>query len=59
VFVQWTTTRNLEECLILLDNGGLKAEPLITHRTPLDDAPDACEDLIQRPNEALGVVINP
>ena len=59
VFVQWTTTRNLEECLIQINSGGLQVEPLITHRTPLDDAPDACEDLIQRPNEALGVVINP
>ncbi len=59
VFVQWTTTRNLEECLILLDNGGLRVEPLITHRSSLDDAPAACEDLIQCPNESLGVVIHP
>ena len=59
VFVQWTTTRNLEECLILLDNGGLRVEPLITHRSSLDDALAACEDLIQRPNESLGVVIHP
>ena len=59
VFVQWTTTRNLEECLILLDNGGLNVEPLITHRTPLDEAPEACDDLIERPNDALGVVFLP
>ena len=59
VFVPWTTARNLEECLIFMANGGLKVEPLITHRTPIDQAPDACEDLIQRPNEALGVVIHP
>jgi len=59
VFVQWTTRRNLEECLILIENGGLQVEPLITHRSPLDQAPEACEDLIQRPNESLGVVINP
>ena len=59
VFVPWTTTRNLEECLILMANGGLQVEPMVTHRSPIDQAPAACEDLIQRPNEALGVVINP
>ena len=59
VFVQWTTRRNLEECLLLIENGSLDVEPLVTHRSPIDLAPDACEDLIQRPNEALGVVVNP
>ncbi len=58
VFVPWTTTRNLEECLRFMDDGGLVVEPLITHRVPINEAPDACEDLIQRPNEALGVILN-
>ncbi len=58
VFVPWTTTRNLEECLRFMDDGELVVEPLITHRAPIDEAPDACEDLIQRPNEALGVILN-
>ena len=56
MFVPWTTTRNLEECLRFMDDGGLVVEPLITHRVPIDEAPDACEDLIERPNEALGVI---
>lgn len=59
VFVQWTTRRNMEECLRFMESGGLLAEPLITHRVSLDQAPDACEALIQTPNEALGVIVNP
>jgi threonine dehydrogenase-like Zn-dependent dehydrogenase len=59
VFIQWTTRRNLEECLVFMASGGLKVGPLITHRVVLDDAPVACEDLILRPNEALGVVLIP
>ncbi|MDA0748790.1 MAG: zinc-binding alcohol dehydrogenase [bacterium] len=59
VFMQWTTKRNLEECLQFMATGGLNVEPLITHRVALDDAPEACEDLIQRPNDALGVVLIP
>lgn len=59
VFMQWTTRRNLEECLVFMASGGMLVEPLITHRVALDDAPEACEALIQRPNEALGVVLLP
>jgi threonine dehydrogenase-like Zn-dependent dehydrogenase len=59
VFMQWTTRRNLEECLGFMASGGMLVEPLITHRVGLSDAPEACEDLIQRPNEALGVVLVP
>ena len=59
VFVPWTTRRNLEECLRFVEDDGLRIEPLITHRVPIDGAPEACERLIQSPNEALGVVIIP
>ncbi|MCE2439268.1 MAG: zinc-binding alcohol dehydrogenase [Candidatus Latescibacteria bacterium] len=59
VFMQWTTRRNLEACLEFMASGGMLVEPLITHRVPLSDAPEACEALIQRPNEALGVVLLP
>lgn len=59
VFIQWTTRRNLEECLVFMDSGGLLVEPLITHRVNLDDSPEACEDLIQHPDRALGVVFHP
>jgi NADPH2:quinone reductase len=57
VFVDWTTHRNMEECLRFIADGTLHVEPLITHRVPLSEAPDACEALIQTPNDALGVVI--
>jgi threonine dehydrogenase-like Zn-dependent dehydrogenase len=59
VFVQWTTRRSVEECLRLMALGRLKTEPLITHRVPLEDAPGICETLIQRPQEALGVILIP
>lgn len=58
-FIQWTTRRNMEECLAFMDSGGLQVEPLITHRVSLDDAPDACEELILHPDRALGVVFLP
>jgi len=59
VFVEWTTRRNVEECLRLMATGRLKTEPLITHRVPLAEAPAACEMLIDRPAEALGVILVP
>lgn len=59
VFVEWTTRRNVEECLRLMALGRLKTEPMVTHRVPLEEAPDVCETLIRNPNEALGVILLP
>lgn len=59
VFVRWDTRRNMEECLTFMDRGLIQVEPLITHRAPLAKAPEACEDLIQRPEQSLGVVFIP
>lgn len=59
VFVQWTTRRNVEECLRWMALGKLDAESCITHRVPLDDAPEVCELLIRSPAEALGVILVP
>ena len=59
VFVPWTTRRNIEEFLRFVEAGEIHVEPLVTHRVPIDQAPEACERLIQTPNEALGVVIIP
>ena len=59
VFMQWTTRRNLEEVLRLTSEKRLLVEPLITHRYPLAQAPEACEVLIEHPEEALGVVLLP
>jgi NADPH2:quinone reductase len=57
--VQWTTQRNLEEIIILINNGKLKVTPLITQRYPLDQVAEGYEKLIQSPNEALGVILKP
>jgi NADPH:quinone reductase len=58
-FIQWTTRRNMEECLLFMNTGAMQVDPLITHTVSLDDAPAACEDLIQFPDRALGVVFLP
>jgi len=59
VFIQWTTRRNVQLCLDLMVEGRLRVSQLITHRVGLDDAPAACEELIQHPERALGVVVLP
>jgi threonine dehydrogenase-like Zn-dependent dehydrogenase len=58
VFVHWPTQRNLELVLRFMSEGKLKVKPLITDTVPIDHASDACEKLIQTPNEALGVVFS-
>jgi len=59
VFVQWTTRRHLEEILRLIEEKKLNVQSLITHTYPLDEAAEACEQLIQHPDQALGVVLEP
>ncbi|MDH7568983.1 MAG: zinc-binding alcohol dehydrogenase, partial [Armatimonadota bacterium] len=59
VFLPWTTQRNMEECLRFMVEGRVKVAPLVTHRVSLDEAPAACDTLVERPGEALGVVIQP
>ena len=56
-YVPWSENRNLQAYLHLLATGMLHVRDLITHRFPLDRAPDAFEVLIQNPENALGVVI--
>ncbi len=58
VFVPWPTQRNLELSLRLMSEGKVRVKPLITHIIPIDQASEGCEKLIQRPNEALGVVFS-
>lgn len=57
VFVQWTTKRNLEECLRFIKEGKINVKNLITHRFPIDEAAEACELLINHPESALGVIL--
>ncbi len=55
--VPWDTRRNLEEIIRLLEEKRLHVEPLITHRLPLREAATACDLLIDRPNEAIAVIL--
>lgn len=57
VFVQWTTKRNLEEVLRMVNEGKINLDILITHRIPLKDFAKGAEELISSPNTALGVVL--
>lgn len=59
VFVQWTTRRNMEECLRFAAAGRLDLEMLITHRLPLADFAQGAEALVSTPQQALGVILKP
>lgn len=58
VFVPWPTQRNLELSLRLMSEGKINVQAVITDIVPIDQAAEACEKLIQTPNEALGVVFS-
>jgi NADPH2:quinone reductase len=59
VFVEWTTQRNLKVCIRLIAERELKVWEMTTHRMPLSKAPEACEELIEHPDRALGVILLP
>ena len=54
-FVRWTQQRNFEAVLDMMAAGTLNVKPLITHRSPIDDAAKAYELLDDA--SALGIVI--
>jgi threonine dehydrogenase-like Zn-dependent dehydrogenase len=56
--VQWNTQRNIEECFRAIAAKKLQVERLITHRVEIDDVPEACNKLVENPDEALGVIVN-
>ena len=58
VFVPWPTQRNLELSLRLMSEGKLDVQAVITDIVPIDQAAEACEKLIQTPNDALGVIFS-
>ena len=56
-YVRWSTDRNIQLFADLLSAGKLTTEPLITHRAPAEKANDAYTQLIEHPDETLGVII--
>jgi predicted dehydrogenase/threonine dehydrogenase-like Zn-dependent dehydrogenase len=57
-YVRWTEGRNLEAFVELLASGLIDVRPLITHRFPIEAAPEAYELITGRRQEAfLGVVL--
>jgi predicted dehydrogenase len=44
-YVRWTEGRNFEAVVGLLESGKLKVAPLITHRFPIEQAPEAYETI--------------
>ena len=49
----------MEECLRAIALGRLRVEPLITHRLPLSRINEAVDQLVERPDQSLGVVLQP
>lgn len=41
----------------MIQEGKINVKELITHRFPIDEAPEACELLICHPESALGVIL--
>lgn len=56
-YVRWTEGRNLEAVIDLLDSGSLTLRELITHRFPIDEAPQAYRLIETRPEPYLGIIL--
>ncbi len=57
-YVRWTEGRNLEAILDLIAGGKLDVQALITHRIPIEQAPDAYALITGKSKEAfLGVLL--
>ena len=57
-YIRWTEGRNFEAVVDLMSRGKLQAQPLITHRFPIDKATQAYDVIIGKKKEKfLGVVL--
>lgn len=56
-YVRWTENRNMEEFLRLVADGDVKVEPLITHRYPLADGPQAYSTILEPASGSLAVLL--
>src|SRR6185436_11099457 len=57
-YVRWTENRNMEEFLRLVASGGVALRPLITHRFPLEDAPQAYRTIMDPTGGSLAVILD-
>jgi len=57
--VPWTVKRNLDELMRLIACRKLDVKTLITDQYPLDRVAEACEKLIEHPEQSLGVILRP
>jgi len=55
-FVRWTERRNFEAVLAMMADGNLDVGGLVTHRFPVDEAPDAY-DLLLSDQPSMGIVL--
>ncbi|HET6454389.1 MAG TPA: zinc-binding alcohol dehydrogenase [Armatimonadota bacterium] len=56
-YVRWTEGRNLREFIRLLSEKRLRVDDLISHEFPVEQAADAYEQALDRPQETLGVLL--
>ena len=49
----------MSECLNSIQAGSLRVSHLYTHSFALDDFDQAVDVLVEKPSEALGVIVNP
>lgn len=58
VFVQWSTERNLHECLRLMSEGRLDVGSFTSHVFPMSAAAEAIDTIVERTPETVGVVLD-
>lgn len=56
-YVRWTENRNMEEFLRLVACGDVQLDPLITHRFPLEDGPQAYAAIMDPASSSLAVLL--
>ena len=57
-YVRWTEGRNFQAVVDLMANGKLKIAPMISHRFPIEKAPEAYEIITGKRNEPfLGILL--
>lgn len=56
-YVRWTEGRNLREFIRLISEKRLRVDDLVSHEFPVEQAADAYEQALDRPQETLGVLL--